>query len=202
MSIQALFRGGRPQMVDYTPDGSDVAGGDVVVINDLPLVAHAPIADGVLGALAAGFGIYRLTASAAIDECKKVYWKDSTNKLSESATDGVLFGMTLPGQIASADGDQVDVIHLPDMAASTPAAYVANLAGTLTGTVDGTMVDVAATAGSCAGGSSPSAANVDTAIATAVATIVTGVNTQNKELLTKINALLSALEDAGLMKTA
>lgn len=80
-----------------------------------------------------------------------------------------------------------------------PAANVAALAGTLTGTVDGTMVDVAATAASTAGGAEPSAAQVDAGIATAVASIVTGVNTQNKELLTKVNAVIAALVAAGLM---
>lgn len=85
-------------------------------------------------------------------------------------------------------------------AAKRPAAAaVASLAGTLTGTADGTMVDVAAAAGSCAGGSSPSATNVDTAIATAVAPIVTGVNTQNKEMQTTINAILASLRAAGIV---
>lgn len=71
---------------------------------------------------------------------------------------------------------------------------VAALAGTLTGTVDGTLVDVAATAAATAGGSAPTAAQVDTGIALAVSTIVTGVNTQNKELMTKFNEVLAALK--------
>lgn len=78
----------------------------------------------------------------------------------------------------------------PEKKVVVAALTATALTGSLTGTVNGAMVDVAASAGACAGGSSPTASNVDTAIATAVATIVTGVNEQNKELLTKINAII------------
>lgn len=78
-------------------------------------------------------------------------------------------------------------------------ANVPALTGTLTGTVNGAMVDVAATAAATAGGSTPTAAEVDAGIATAVASIVTGVNEQNKEMLTKINAILATLVAAGIM---
>ncbi len=68
------------------------------------------------------------------------------------------------------------------------------LGGTLTGTVDGDLANIAATAAATAGASSPTAAQVDTGIATAVASIVTGTNTQLKELQTKVNAILAALQ--------
>lgn len=67
----------------------------------------------------------------------------------------------------------------------------AALTGTLTGTVNGALVDIAAAAGNCGGSASPAASDVDTAIATAVAPIVTGVNEQNKELMTRINDLVT-----------
>jgi len=70
-------------------------------------------------------------------------------------------------------------------------AAPAGLTGTLTGTVNGALVDVAAAAGNCGGNTTPSASDVDTAIATAVAPIVTGVNEQNKELMTRINDLIT-----------
>lgn len=79
------------------------------------------------------------------------------------------------------------------------AAVVAPLTGTLTGTANSALVDVAATAAATAGGSTPTAAQVDTGIATAVASIVTGVNEQNKEFQTTINAILTALKNAGIM---
>lgn len=71
---------------------------------------------------------------------------------------------------------------------------VAALTGTLTGTVNGALVDVAATASAVVGGATPTAAQVDTGIALAVSTIVTGVNEQNKELMTKLNEVLAALK--------
>lgn len=82
------------------------------------------------------------------------------------------------------------------------AAVVAALTGTPTGTANGSIVDVAATAGACAGGADPTATEVDTAIATAVASIVTGVNEQNSELMTKINAILTSLKNANLMASS
>jgi len=85
--------------------------------------------------------------------------------------------------------------------AEGPQTAETDLTGTLTGTVNGALVDIAATAGACAGVAEPSATQVDTAIATAVASIVTGVNEQNKEVLTKINAILAALRAAGIIAT-
>ena len=67
------------------------------------------------------------------------------------------------------------------------------LTGTVTGTADGVLEDIAATAAACAGGATPSATQVDTAVALAVSTIVTGLNLQVKELMTKVNALIVAL---------
>ena len=112
--------------------------------------------------------------------------------------EGVLMDMS-PAAIAAAK------LAVP----GTHVADVVALTGTLTGTVNGALVDVAATAGACAGGATPTATQVDTAIATAVATIVTGVNEQNKELMTtlnaavaKANAILAALETKGVLKTS
>jgi hypothetical protein len=104
----------------------------------------------------------------------------------------------------SSSGDTIPVLVslALDAAPSAQAALVAALTGTLTGTANGSLVDVAATAGSCAGGSSPAASDVDTAIATAVASIVTGVNEQNKEIMTTLNGVIAALKTAGLMASA
>lgn len=121
----------------------------------------------------------------------KLYWDDSNKRLTKTSTAGMCVGYA-GSVVGSGSGETTgDIILAPD--GHAVSSVPADLAGSLTGTVDGTLVDVAATAGSCAGGSSPTAANVDTAIATAVASIVTGINTQNKELLTKINALLAVL---------
>lgn len=102
-------------------------------------------------------------------------------------TDGVYVQQ---GLLSQADVDA----SLAEAVANVPA-----LTGTLTGTVNGSLVNVAATAASTAGGSAPTAAQVDTGIATAVASIVSGVNEQNKELLTKVNAIIAAAVAAGWM---
>lgn len=47
-----LFSHGDPLMVDYTPSGVSIKAGDVVVFAGKACIAHNPIADGALGALA------------------------------------------------------------------------------------------------------------------------------------------------------
>ncbi len=96
-------------------------------------------------------------------------------------------------------GVDTDGVWVAEAAPKGALAAEADLTGTLTGTANGSMADIAATAAACAGGATPSAAEVDAAIATAVATIVSGVNEQNKELLTKINSLLAKLRTAGIL---
>lgn len=83
--------------------------------------------------------------------------------------------------------DQAKVASSLEFANLTAAA----LTGTLTGTVNGALVDVAAAAANCGGSTTPAASDVNTAIATAVATIVSGVNEQNKEMMTMINKLVA-----------
>jgi hypothetical protein len=83
--------------------------------------------------------------------------------------------------------------------ADVPAATATTLTGTLTGTANSAVVDVAAAAANTAGGATPTAAQVDTGIATAVAPIVSGVNEQNKEFQTQINALIA---DVAAIRTA
>jgi hypothetical protein len=123
----------------------------------------------------------------------------STNKIVaglviQVVSDGVWVDQTLAGLRAAQ--------ALQDVGSASASATIAALTGTLTGTVNGALVDIAATAGSCAGSAEPSAANVDTAIATAVATIVTGVNEQNKELLTTVNAIIAALKAQNIILSA
>ena len=122
--MQAQFDSGRPQMVDYTP-GNAVSAGDVVVIGDHVFVAHLDIAANAKGALAACGGIYKVTAGEAIAECKRVWWNNSTDKVVEAAAGNKFFGITIPGSSASADGDAVYVLHMPNLAQSLAAAVVA-----------------------------------------------------------------------------
>lgn len=113
----ADFSYGAPEFVDYTPSGSAVTGGAVVVVGNTPMVAHSDIADGVKGALSIGGGVYRMTAAEAISAGTKVWWVASSSKVDDSAATGDKhFGIALTA--ASADGDIIDVYHRPDGTAS------------------------------------------------------------------------------------
>ena len=108
---QATFINGEPLMVEYTPSGSDVTGGDVIVTNGIVRIAHADIDDGDLGHLACGGGLYDVTADAAIAVGKRVYWDDSANKVTETAGTNKRFGYCV--EASSADGDVIQCIHQP-----------------------------------------------------------------------------------------
>lgn len=138
--MEARFVAGNPLMVDYTPSGAPVALGEVVVVGDTVLVCHRPIADGALGAVAACGGVYEMTAGEAIAAGKKVYFNTTTNKLVETASGNKLFGFLPPDESASADGDTVRAVHMPDLSASTYAAVVAALTDNSGGAAaDGTI---------------------------------------------------------------
>ncbi|HID74473.1 MAG TPA: DUF2190 family protein [Planctomycetaceae bacterium] len=113
---QATFRHGNPLMVDYTP-ASDVSAGDVVVVGAVPHVAHLDIEANRLGALAAGGGVYDVTAKEALSAGDKVYWDADNNKVTKTAVAGKTYycvGFIVPDSAASADGDTVRVQHSPD----------------------------------------------------------------------------------------
>jgi hypothetical protein len=44
----------------------------------------------------------------------RVYWKAATSKLSETNTDGKCIGYVVDGTSAAADGDVVNVLHMPE----------------------------------------------------------------------------------------
>lgn len=113
---QADFHQGDPIMVDHTP-GSNVTGGSVVVVGDSPLVAHRDIAANKQGALAAGGGIYIMTAVEAIPAGVDVYWVAASGKVDDSpATGDKHFGRSVTA--SSADGDKIYVLHDPNGTAS------------------------------------------------------------------------------------
>jgi predicted RecA/RadA family phage recombinase len=110
---QATFRNGCPLFVDYTPSGSSVSAGDVVVIGDSTFIAHADIPNGRKGALAASGGVYRVVAGGAIAQGKKAYWDSSAHKVVAASEGNTPIGFVAPGSSAAADGDVIEVIHLP-----------------------------------------------------------------------------------------
>lgn len=109
---QAQYLHGDYVKVDYTP-GSAVTGGDVVVVGDRPLIAHRDIAANELGALATGGGVYEVTADAAISAGVVVYWNDTSNKVTTTASTHKVFGYVTPDSSAAADGDLIKVQHTP-----------------------------------------------------------------------------------------
>ena len=113
MTVEARFIHGTPRMVDYTP-GTAKTGGSVIVVGDIPLVAHRDIAANEKGALASGGGVYEMTAGEAIAAGKIVYWKAADGKVTETAGDGSIFGYLEPDSSSSNDGDLVRVIHMPN----------------------------------------------------------------------------------------
>jgi predicted RecA/RadA family phage recombinase len=111
---QADFWHGSPLMMDYTP-GSAVAAGDVVVIGEIPCIAHTAIAANEVGAVAVGGGVYRVTTDGTTDTAgDKIYWNDAANKVTTTATGNKVFGYTSPDQGATVDNDLIFVHHNPD----------------------------------------------------------------------------------------
>jgi predicted RecA/RadA family phage recombinase len=108
---QAQFLHGNAVMVDHTP-GSAVTAGDVVVVGRTPLIAHRDIAANAQGALASGGGIYTVTGDAAIVAGRKVFWNDTTNKVTETASGNLAFGFTTSA--CSGDGSTCNIRHQPD----------------------------------------------------------------------------------------
>lgn len=103
MAVQATFVQDGAS-VDYTP-GSAVAAGDVIVQGELIGVARTPIAAGVLGSLAVDgvFDFAKATGGGtAISAGANVYWDDTNNVATTTATGNKLIGKCVK---AAADGD-------------------------------------------------------------------------------------------------
>lgn len=98
------FRHGDPLMVDYTPGAGNVALGEVVVLGSVTAntagegaiagIAHRPIANSTLGALAVAGGIYAVTNLNNAANGKKVYWdiQNNTRKVTTVSTNNAVFG--------------------------------------------------------------------------------------------------------------
>jgi len=110
---EVTYRYGTVQTVHHTP-GSAVDGGSVIVIGDIPHIAHRDIAANEKGALAISGGVYDMTAGEAIAAGKKVWWDNTNNKVVETATGNKVMGYLTDDTSASADGDTVRVRHMPD----------------------------------------------------------------------------------------
>ena len=90
--------------IDYTP-GSAVAAGDVIVQGELVGVTRSPIAAGALGSLAVDgvFDFAKATGGGtAISSGANVYWDDTNNVATTTATGNKLIGKCVR---AAADAD-------------------------------------------------------------------------------------------------
>lgn len=126
----ASFRHGAPVMIDYTPASGDVTEGDVVIVGTvgsntggtgaLACVAHRPIANNVLGALAAGGGVYDIVSLENAVLGTKVWW-NGTSKVTTTSTNNALFGIV----VANAGGGVntvTRVLHTPTLQGTVSTA--------------------------------------------------------------------------------
>lgn len=102
---EAAYRHGKPQMVDYTPTTA-IAAGQVVPIGEGCLIAHSDLQSGRLEAAAAAGGVYECAkatgSSTAIGDRVSVYWNDTTNVITTTASGNAYLGVTVG---ASTDDD-------------------------------------------------------------------------------------------------
>ncbi len=94
--METIFRHGDPLMIDYTPASGNISAGQVVLLGNTTgltcVVAHSDIPNGVLGAMAAGGGVYDVTNLNNAANGAKVYWDDTNNKVTTTSTNNALFG--------------------------------------------------------------------------------------------------------------
>ncbi len=116
MAFEATFRHGDPTFMDYTPAAGNIAGGQVVLLgNTAGLtcgIAHLPITNAVLGAIAVGGGIYDVVMLTNIAPYTKVYWDDTNNKVVSTSTNNATFGFLLAGNTGA--NATVECLHVPN----------------------------------------------------------------------------------------
>lgn len=99
---EVTFRHGDPVMVDYTPLSGNVSEGQVVVVGSVTantsgtgavaMIAHRPIVNSTLGALAVCGGVYDVVNLNNAATGAKVYWDDTNNKVTTVSTNNAVFG--------------------------------------------------------------------------------------------------------------
>lgn len=105
----ATFRHGDPVSADYTPSGGNVAAGEVVVLGAVTAntsgtgayatVAHVPITNNNLGAVAVGGGVYDMVNLNNAANGAKVYWDitNNTRKVTTVSTNNAVMGYIVHG---------------------------------------------------------------------------------------------------------
>ena len=92
MAFEAMFKHGNPLMIDYTPTGFVPAGTVLsgVVGGIATVIAHHDLEANVLGAVAAGGGVYEVVNGDNAVNFAKVAWNPTTKKVTTAA--GSAFG--------------------------------------------------------------------------------------------------------------
>jgi len=102
-------------MIDYTP-GANVTAGDVVLLgNTTGLtcgVVHTDTESGILGAIAAGGGVYDAVNLNNAATYAKVWWDDTNNKVTTVSTNNALFGFIVDDGAGGANST-CRVLHKP-----------------------------------------------------------------------------------------
>lgn len=110
------YRHGDPVMVDYTPAGGNVAAGEVVLVGNTTGftcgIAHRPIVNDTLGALASGGGVYDCVNLNNQATGAKVWWNNSSKKVTNESTNMALFGFIVHGGGGGAN-TTCRVLHKP-----------------------------------------------------------------------------------------
>lgn len=116
LGVDAIKRHGNVLgTMSYTPSGTDIAAGQVVLVgNTAGLccgIAALPIEDGVEGSLEIGGGIYDVVMLTNMAAGTKVYWDDSVNKVVSTSTNNALFGFLIEGGTGA--NTTVEALHMP-----------------------------------------------------------------------------------------
>ena len=113
----ATFRHGAPVMIDYTPATGNVAAGDVILLGNLTgltcVVAHLPITNESLGAVAGGGGVYEVTNLNNAANGAKVYWEGGEVKKVTTVSENMsLFGFVVSNG-GGGDNSKCLALHKP-----------------------------------------------------------------------------------------
>lgn len=102
-----------PVATPYTPSGSDVSGGDVIVISNNVYFATEKIADGVLGTIFIG-GVWDLPQEASVAHSAGVliYWDATNHVVTTTAGSNKKIGIVHVAA-PSQTGGRVKVLSIP-----------------------------------------------------------------------------------------
>lgn len=112
--MSAILKHGDPIFAHYTPTANVGAGG-VVVFGTAGLtcgIAHQPLTNGVLGAVAIGGGVYEVVNLNNAANFAKVYWDASAQKITTVSTGNPLFGFIVSGGGGGANSKCL-ALHMP-----------------------------------------------------------------------------------------